>query len=368
MVANSFAWLLSIVVSCGSSQSGVNDIAVNKNNTPQLSKHFRIILQSRVGAFLVVLLLLLIWHQFNGANSWYFLLGVTIVLSEALNPLFYFVGIEKAALYNLANLLAKLLTLALVLLCIKNADQGPWVNAIIGLANSIFYVGLIGFEYFQKKLVWVKITWADIVTFFKRNSYLLGNNLAANLQQSVFLFALSATGQSAILGAYSLCDKLMWSFRLVVVALFNAIYPKGATLYATNPLLWKKFKKQINQLILIVCSIGAILLFAIPDIIIHLVAGKENAIAAAYLRWMSLVPLLIALNMMNVLELLLAKKNESIFKLGLIILCFAVLSCYGLLQLNARWLGLFPLSVEAVSLLLYLRYMQQIKSTDAIQY
>lgn len=362
MVANSFAWLLGIVVSCGSSQSGVNDIAIHKENIGATSHHFRVITQSRLMVFAVVLCLMGLWHVMRGANALYLLLAMSIVLGEALNPLFYFVGIEKTATYNLFNLIAKLLALALVLLLIKNETQGAWVNALIGLANCICYFGLIVFAFAQKRLIWVKIPGADLLRFFKQNSYLLGNNLTVYLQQSIFLFALSATGQATLLGAYSLCDKLIWSFRLLVVALFNAIYPKGANLYITDPALWLQFKKKINQLIAVVCLGAALILFFGSGLIIHLVAGKTNATAAGFLQWMCLVPLLIALNMMNVLELLLAKKNDAIFHLGIGIMIFAAICCYALLQVNARYFGLYPLLVETVSLFLYLRYLNRLHS------
>jgi O-antigen/teichoic acid export membrane protein len=358
MVANSFAWLLTILVNYGSSQTGINDIATNTNNPQQLSFHMRVILQSRFMLFLVLLSLIFVWYFLFSHSALYFLLAMPIVFGEALNPLFYFVGIENSSTYNVANLISKIITFCLILLMIKQADQGAWVNFLIGIVNSICFGLLLFFVYLKKQVSWVNIKWKDTIHFFKMNSYLLGNNFTVYLQQSVFLFALSTTGQATILGAYSLCDKLIWSFRVLMVAVFNTVYPKGAQLYQADKLKWSKFKNKINRIIFFGCIVWAIAQYFLADFVILLVAGKENLIAANYLKWMSLVPLFIALNMLNVMELLLEKKNHIIFYIGIGILCFALIMTILLLQLNPQWYGLFPMMVESVCLLLYFKYIK----------
>jgi hypothetical protein len=190
------------------------------------------------------------------------------------------------------------------------------------------------------------------------NSYLLGNNITVYLQQSVFLFALSTTGQATILGAYSLCDKLIWSFRVLMVAVFNTVYPKGAKLFQEDKLKWIHFKNRINRIIFLGCIVWAMAQYFLANTVILLVAGKENLIATNYLKWMSLVPLFIALNMMNMLELLLQKNNRIIFYIGIGILSFALITSFILLQFDSYWYGLFPLLVESVSLFLYLNYIK----------
>ena len=47
MVANSFAWLLTVIVTWGSGQSGVNDIAISREHPLALSRHFKVIMQTR---------------------------------------------------------------------------------------------------------------------------------------------------------------------------------------------------------------------------------------------------------------------------------------------------------------------------------
>lgn len=362
MVANSFAWLLTVLVTWGSGQTGVNDIATSREHPLEMSRHFRVIMQSRVLVFLLLLAGMLGWYGLHGVNAYYFLLAMPIVLGEVLNPLFYFVAKESTSQYNLFNAVSKLVTLGLIVLCIKHSDQGAWVNFIMGMTNALLFSFLVLREYFAKRIAWVNITWKYCIDFFKTNSFLVGNNMTVYLQQSIFLFGISATGQAAVLGAYSLCDKLIWTFRTIMVALFNAVFPKGAILYEQSPENWYQFKNKINRLMGGLFLVWAGGQFLLADTVIYLVAGKFNDLAAHYLKWMSLVPLLIALNMMNVLELLLEKKNKVIFLIGLGILSFAAITSYVLLRLDHQWYGIFPFFVEAVSLLLYLQYLNRQKT------
>lgn len=358
MVANSFAWLLTIVVNYGSSQTGVNDIATNIQQPQKIAHYIRLIVQTRLLLFLVLLIGMFGWYFINNHNALYFLLAMPIVLGEALNPLFYFVGIEESHKYNLANLLAKILTFIFIFLCIKEANQSAWVNFLIGFINCICFSLLLVYMYFKKQIRWVNIQWQDTLAFLKMNSFLLGNNITVYLQQSVFLFALSTTGQATILGAYSLCDKLIWSFRVLMVAVFNALYPKGAQLFQDDKTKWYQFKNKINRYIFYGCLVWAAAQFLLAAFVIRLIAGKENEVAAHYLQWMSLVPLFIALNMLNVMELLLEKKNDIIFYIGIAILIVASIATFIMLQFNPSWYGLFPFLVESVCLFLYLKYLK----------
>jgi O-antigen/teichoic acid export membrane protein len=361
MVANSFAWLLAVLVTWGSNQSGINDIATTREEPLEMSRHFRVILQSRMLIFSFLLLLVLGWYGLQGANGYYFLLAMPIVLGEAINPLFYFVGKETTSQYNIFNVVSKLLTFGLMLLCIKHAEQGAWVNFLIGISNTLFFSFLVFREYYAKRIFWLKVSLKQYRDFFRSNSFLVGNNMTVYLQQSIFLFALSATGQAAVLGAYSLCDKLIWTFRIMMVAFFNAVFPKGALLFDQNPEHWYQFKKKINRLMAGFFLFWAVGQFLLADTVIFLVAGKSNDLAAHYLKWMSLVPLLIALNSLNVLELYLERKNKAIFQLGLGILSCAAITTFVLLKFQHQWYGLFLIFVEGVSLFLYTIYLKRIK-------
>ena len=96
--------------------------------------------------------------------------------------------------------------------------------------------------------------------------------------------------------------------------------------------------------------------------------GKNNNAAffneAAHLvKLISPVPLLIALNVLNVAELILEKKFLAYFGAGIFILFISLLSIDALkLGLSESYAGYYPLIIEGFSLFLYVLIVQKFRN------
>ena len=83
--------------------------------------------------------------------------------------------------------------------------------------------------------------------------------------------------------------------------------------------------------------------------------------AAHLVKLISPVPLLIALNVLNVAELILEKKFLAYFGAGIFILFISLLSIDALkLGLPISYAGYYPLIIEGFSLLLYILIVQSL--------
>jgi O-antigen/teichoic acid export membrane protein len=190
----------------------------------------------------------------------------------------------------------------------------------------------------------------------KTNWLVLGNSIAVHLQQSIFLFALPGFVTPLYLSAYGFIDKLISSFRMVINAYSAAIIPNATQKYLQGLDFWKKMKLQQNLLLASFCLIAGIFMYFFPDqiIAILLFGKKENSLfinqVVELLRFISPVPLLIALNVLNVLELFLEKKYTAYFGTGLVILVIAM-SCLVALKLGLPQFmtGFYPLLIEGAS-------------------
>ena len=109
MFANTFSNLASIFINYGTNQSGIRDIAVNNNNLVAQNKVVNDILYIRLVVFVLYLVLLIALKWLKIQYYDYIILAIPIVFAEVLNPLFFFIGIEKLKLYNQANLISKIL-------------------------------------------------------------------------------------------------------------------------------------------------------------------------------------------------------------------------------------------------------------------
>lgn len=354
MLANAFAGLLGIVVNFGTSQSGIKDVAVHKKDPLNLSRVFYNTLLIRLLIFIGFILLFSLAGMGDFVHYNYYLFALPLILSEVVNPMFLYLGTEKLAVFNMANLLGKVLIILAIIFFIKGASDAVWVNFLIGGINSLIYIFLLFRGIIHYKLPFTIPSKAEMVQLSKSNFYLVGNNISVHLQQSLMLFALARWGNPMWLGAYSLCDKITWSSRLLIMSISNSVYPKAASLFSEDPLAFVHFKNRIKKMLtLSFLGISAgMMIFAGP--IIHLIAGEPNATAVTILRIMSLVPAAAALNSLNVLELLIRENNRSIFSIAMVLLVLAFSMAFGISILkNLYLLAAYTLFMELSAILMY---------------
>lgn len=364
-VGTTYAMLVSMFINYGSNQSGVKDVALFQQDSQKLAGVFFTTYTARSILYLGSLVILLVVDSFfHLGYGKYFLLANLLILSETLNPFFFFVGIQRLLLYNLGNLAGKILSAAAVCLLVKSKSDGPWVNFYMGAGNTLTYGLLLLFIAIRYKLCW-RWNGAALAGFFKKNLYLTGNNISVQLQQSFFLLAVSTTGNAWALGAYSLCDKLLTGFRMVIIAFSNAVYPRAVLSYQQDRGKWAYYKKRINLALFGVFTLAGIVLFVFASPVTHILTRGENELAIYYIRCISFVPLVAALNAMNVIDLLMKDKYHYIFRIALIL--FGVTVCSSLiflLQGNASAFGYYPITVEICALPLYAFYIKRTKANS----
>jgi len=354
MLANTFSVLAGTVINYGTNQTGIRDVAAHVKDLPNLQRTFYNTLWIRIFLFLLYLLLLFFLQWFSIQYYLFIVFSLPLVLSEVFNPLFFFIGIEKLKLYNVANVLSKAGAIVMLFFFIDGSQDAIWVNFILGSATVISYSFLVFMAVRNFKLGFAGPVQADIRTIAHQNFYLTMNNISNNLQQSIIIFALAKWGTAPVLGAYTLCDKVISSCRFVLITVFNAVYPKSAQLYKQSPRVWKRYKKRMQLIIPGLFFIGSLLLFIFAPFAVKVLSGEENETAIIFLRIMALVPTISALNVLNVLDQLLKNNNVYIFRIAMVLLALAVLLALGLLQIaNPLWVGSFTLIIEIAGLLMY---------------
>lgn len=360
IVANTYANLNAMFVNYGTNQSGIKDVALYKEDPKMLATIFYTTYYSRIILFVLTLLLLAVLYQFNFPHVRYFPYALTIIFAEVLNPFFFFAGTEKVSIYNLANLVSKTTSALLIYFLVTTPDLGIWVNFFLGVTNIAAYL-VLGIYLIRKyQLFYYRISTKALIHFFKKNFYLVGNNLSASLQQALFVFALSFSGDKLVLGAYSFCDKIVWSFRMLIIALTTAIFPRAAIIYKESADRWKLFRNRINKFMAIcfVSVAAAILIFA--PLVVEIFTKTHNELAISFTRAICFVPLIASLNAMNVVDLLLKNKYNYIFTIAMILLSISAIVSYIFIHLNNRSIfGYYQVIVEIFSLPLYLYFIRK---------
>ena len=366
MVANASVGLISIIVNFGTSQSGIKEIAIHKDNKEELSKIFFSTLLLRSSLFLLLMAALAVYYYAGFHINLYFLFAIPLILAEILNPLFIYLGKESLSLYNASNVLAKLFIIILVYILIRGFEEAPWINFILGSVHFVVYLFLLVRISIISHLRFRLHSWAAFTDMIKNNFYLVGNNLSVQLQQSLMLLILAKWGNSAWIGPYSLCDKITWSGRLLIISVCNSVYPKAASIFQSDPELFKLFKKKIRKMLFLVFTSFSIFLMVFASPIIHMIAGHPDQNATFLLRIMALLQVIAAINSFNVIELLIRGSNLYIFRIAIILFSIALILALGIaLSKNLFLLGTYALIVEFSALLMYEYVIYKDKSQNS---
>ena len=367
-IALSFGVLASILVNFGSSQTAVVEIrrATNENEKAVISAETLAI------RFYPLCIAALITVAVSVASDKgvYYLAILPMLFAEFINPQFYLTAEYKINKYSILNIVIRVLVLG-VIYFFRNNDQLIFIALFSSALGMVFLNALFFKQAFfatQLNVLWPTIK--RIIALIKTHALIVGNGITVHLQQSLFLFALPAFASPIFLSAYGLIDKLISSCRMMVNAYSAAVMPKAAGEHLQGAAQWRTMKKQQNSILALACVCVGLVLYFFPQFVLSLLLlGKSNVDAAfmmeatRLLQLIALVPLLIALNVLNVAELILDKKFKSYFGAGLIVLLIAVLFILFLyLGLPKYTLGYYPMIIEGACLVIYFLIIQSNRS------
>ena len=353
MFAYRFSTLAGTIINYGTGQSGVKDVAFNLADTKKLSAVFSGTLWIRIVIFSLFLLGLIGFYGLHAGSYSYIVLATPVVLAEVFNPLCFFIGIEKIRIFNIWNLVSNIAAVLAILVFIKAPADAGWVNFILGTGNVVTYLGLLIYFARNFKLSFYIPLKTDLLNIAKDNFYLTVNNISANLQQSIIIFALE-WHNSSLLGAYTLCDRFIGQCRNLLNIVSNAVYPNAVNTYKQSVAAWDAYRKRSKCLFAGIFAAGAVLIFILADLIIFILSKKHNADAVMVLRVMAFVPVVSALNVFSVLDMLLKSKNVYLFKIAVILIFVAAGVAFALVATgNNLLIASFTLIIELSAWVMY---------------
>ena len=354
MFASRFSQLAGTVVNYGTNQSGVRDVAAHKSDPQKLSEVLYQTLWVRAIIFIIFVFCLIGANSFHIQYYTYLLLALPMVLAEVVNPLFFFIGVEKLRVFNLANLVSNVVCILFLILFVKGPDDAARVNFILGGANAITYLGLLAYIVPQFKIQFYLPQKHELMKLGQYNFYLTVNNISVQLQQSIMIFALTKWGNTSILGAYSLCDRVIGQCKNLHITISNAIYPTAVNYYKQGIQMWNAYRKKVKYMVTSLFFTGSVLLFILADFIVYTLTKEHNAMAVLYLKTMAITPTLGAINFPNVLDQLLKNNTIYIFRIAIVLLAISIIVAYVLLNFgHFMFVGTFTVIIETCALIMY---------------
>ena len=358
--STSIGLFLANLVNYGSNQTDVKDVSIYRNNTNKLSSIVSDLFFLRMIVFSAIFLIttgVIITTKYNYLGLWFSVLPM--IACEIFNPMYFLVGIEKIQWITYGNIIARAISLGLIVFIHLTRDISVYLNLMLSFPLLIYYGCLFFYLIREFNLTISLININDLKKKLKDNFYVTFNGSSVILQQSIFMFAISGTVSPSTIGAYGIIDKLLGAFRQLVSAFSTAIYPKAARLFHDGKSIWIIFRNKVQVGYTFFFLFTGLFLFVFADFASIIFAHKEDQNTILFFRFLSFAPLVLALNANNVLQLLLEMQYKKMFQISLVIIFSTIVISYLLTRyFNETFIGLYPLIIESVCLIIYTLFIR----------
>jgi O-antigen/teichoic acid export membrane protein len=363
LTALSISVLFSILINFASNQSGPRALSeeAGVNDKQALSALLSLFFYVRLFFFFISAVAILVFYFLNNNMGLYLVGTIPLLIAELFNPYVLCLTRNQLQRLSILNLAGRLLGLTLVYFFWQNNTPAYWVNAWVGASLSFFFLIYWVIEVLQGSFQLQPFAKKEFFLHLKENSSLVLSNGVVHFQQAFFLYLIGFIASPMVLGIYAIIDKIIWGCRTLLISFSGAVYAASLKLVAEGWSSWNKYKVRVNKFLLLSLLIGGLLILALASPLALLLGTPQyQQELTQAIRLAACIPLFTGLNLMNVLELLLKKKHQLIYRTNLAVMAMVVLLGSVLFTLHYLmgelpfWIPVIALgTVELITLVAY---------------
>jgi len=338
-----------IITDYGFNLSATKHISINSKNQAKINEIFSsVIMIKAVMAlmfFMFLLLLIATVDRFAQDGSLY-IYAYGLIIGQVLFPVWFFQGIEKMRYITILNAVSKIIFAVAIFLFVKNPEDLFLVFVFYSLGSLV--AGAWAFQIAVKKFdVRFSLQSQENYTYYLKDAwYIFTSRVGVQLYQSVNIIILGFFASNAVVGYYSIVEKIVRAGGSIIASLPQAIYPYLAKLHKESvPTFYKRNGQVSLALLVIMIPLASIVYYYAPEILSVFTGGEPPQIIVTLLQ--ILTPLLaitvFATHFTNILVVLDESKllNNIIVIAGLLnlVLVFPVIHYFEVVGL--AWLNLF---------------------------
>lgn len=327
---------LNIVVGFGYNFSGPREASIQRQDRAKLSDHFSLVLYSKLCIALLLIVGIFFTVQFTNAFEDYRVIlafSSIILISEAIQLVWFFQGIEKTRVASIVNVLSKVCYLLAIMYFIDGPSKSKFVNFIWGTSALAFNLGLVLYSLREFHIHFVKPNFRGIVKSVGENTKLFFYSLISHITVSSGIIILSFFEGSAQLGMYGLVEKVIITLRFFPSLVVSATFPKASHLFVHQRERYIPFLMKISLIGASVTGLISICAFIFSPEIVGFLAKSQLAESILFLKILCFVPFLSSINIFNMLYFLTKDLQKILIKSSVINSIFMLLTACSLTAL-----------------------------------
>lgn len=309
--------LLSVVVNYGFHLNGPKRLALTMEHSSDQSDIINEIISTRFYLAVLILVLLLIAIFFLNLFPNYSLVlafSVTILLSEAIFPMFILQGFDRLALLSKANALGKLLYLGAIFLFIRKPEDNVWVNFLFGSTSLFVNLLLLIFIYKRWNLTFKFVFPARTIIRLRENFDFFISTIAGHASVHGGLIILSNFVDDFELGRFALAQRVAFLIRMIPVFITQSILQSATRYYTMDRLRYTTYLNKAYKLGLSLSFVIGVIFALGAPVIIRIVGGSYIDYSANILRILCFIPFFGMLNVSNMIKILVAEQKQLLAK------------------------------------------------------
>lgn len=281
----------------GFNWSATRALAVHNDNEVERSKIVcttyvaKVLLAALGFALMLVVVTALNWLR---SDSYLLLIAYVGVLGSVLAPVWYFQGMEIPHVTSFVDITMRLLMIPVILLAVQSPDD--LLLAVTANAVTQLLIGIVGLHFLLKsrRIVWTPPTWKEVLARIRAGFPLFLSTSAVNLYTTSNSVILGVIAGSEQLAYFSAAQKLSSAACSVFVPINQALYPRISGHFSTQ---FETGLRLVKRALLAEVTLGFLLsmtIFILANPLCILLFGQAYAPAAQVLRYLALLPILLA--------------------------------------------------------------------------
>lgn len=278
--ALALCFFLMVFVDYGSDISGVKDISVLRDNNSAVAKTLGVAYTARMcmlGVVLTVMTLLVLVVPFFAEEKSLYLLAFSILVAQALSPVWVLQGLEKFGWITFINVLSKVIYLAGIFAFVKQPGDYIYAGLFWGLGLLLGYLIALVYLIRLYAVKFSSVTFTDVTDYLKKNAGITGSQLFLSAQLFGPVMLIDYFAGAALAGRYRIVEQVTNIFRTYILLFFNFVYPRVCYLIEQSWQKCIKLWRLYNGLnfVFIIAAMAGVFVFAEP-IVQYFIRKKAN--------------------------------------------------------------------------------------------
>lgn len=298
-VGMAISFFLIVFVDFGSDIIGVREVSVNRDNPKVLNKIFCTTYAVKATILAIILALsILIFTTFPyfKTEKKLFLLGLSILIGQFINPTWFLQGIENVKWITFLNVISKGIYLLGIFFTIKSESDYIYINLWWGIgmivANFIFFIIIIKEHQFYFSVV----NKQEVYNHFKNDFSMFSSQIFVSLQLYAPVVLISYFGSNLMAGQFRIVEQIISIFKTYIFLFFNYVFPRVCYLLQTDYKSGIKNWVIYNSMNFLLVAFGMIFLHIFSYEIVSYFNPTNRYILSNLLEVAIFIPLLLSIS------------------------------------------------------------------------